>query len=170
MQRLDEELAEAVKPFAAEAARLRTVPGVGLITAATFIAALGTPHRFPDSQHVASYVGLVPSTYDSGERERHGRITKRGNPELRAMLCEVAHQAGRPDHPLHPYFVRVCARNGYKKAVVGVAHRLCRILWQMWRKGEDFDVEKLNVEHAPKVIEKVVHYRIRRPALAATAG
>ena len=165
---LDEELKKALQPFAAVEQRLRTAPGVGPITAATYIAALGTPDRFPDSGHVASYIGIIPSTYDSGERERHGRITKRGNAELRAMLCEAAQQAARPANPLHPYFVRVCAKSGYKKAVVTVAHRLARILWQMWRKKEDFDEKQLNVEYTPKVVEKVVLYRLKRPALTAT--
>jgi len=161
---LEQELQEALQPFAAVEQHLHTVRGVGVIVAATFIAALGEPTRFPSSGHVASYIGLVPSTYDSGERERHGRITKRGNAELRALLCEAAHHAARPDHPLQPYFARVCAKSGYRKAVVTVAHRLARILWQMWRKGEDFDVEQLNVVHKPRVLEKVVHYRLRRSA------
>ena len=46
--------------------------------------------RFPSAKHAASYGGLVPSTFESGERDAHGHITKRGSSELRAMLCEAA--------------------------------------------------------------------------------
>ena len=48
-------------------------------------------HRFASAKHVASYAGLVPSTYQSGATDRHGHITKRGAAELRTMLCEAAH-------------------------------------------------------------------------------
>jgi transposase len=47
--------------------------------------------RLAEAKHAASYAGLVPSTYHSGEREAYGRITKRWSGELRTVLCEVAH-------------------------------------------------------------------------------
>jgi transposase len=53
--------------------------------ASTAIAVFSTVGRFPDAKHAASYAWLVPSTYQWGEREAHGRITKRGSGELRAM-------------------------------------------------------------------------------------
>lgn len=137
--RLETELQEALIPFRETLRRLRTVPGVGLVTSASFVAALGTPDRFPDSGHGVSYIGLAPATYDRGEAERHGHITKRGCGELRAMLCEAAQHAAKPTHPLNPYFLQIGARHGYKKAVVALAQRLARILYPMWRKGEDFD-------------------------------
>ncbi|TMA72680.1 MAG: IS110 family transposase [Deltaproteobacteria bacterium] len=78
----------------------------------TLIAALADVTRFPSAKHVASYAGLIPSTHQSGDRDRHGRITKRGAPELRAMLCEPAQHARRPTHPLNPYFAKLCVRRG----------------------------------------------------------
>jgi hypothetical protein len=62
------------------------------------------------------------------------------------MLCEAAHHARRPTHPLNPHFARVAARRGYKTAVVAVAHRLCRILFAMLRDGSDFDPARIGVE------------------------
>ena len=105
--------------------------------------------RFADAKHAASYAGLVPATYHSGDREAYGRITKRGSGELRAMLCEAAHHASRPTHPLHPYFAILCAKRGYKMATIAVAHRLARITFAMLRDGTDFDVAKLDVEEGP---------------------
>jgi len=151
---LEEQLNETLKPFQEEFLRLQTVPGVGPTVAATYLAVIATPARFPTSGHVASYLGLVPSTYDSGERERHGRITKQGSTELRAVLCEAAHRAADPHHPLNPYFVKVMAKSGYRRAIVAVAHRLARILFQMWKKKEDFDVTKLGVEAGEYIVKR----------------
>jgi transposase len=137
------------KSFSDDVRRLQTIPGVGAIVASTAIAVLSAVGRFEDAKHVASYAGLVPSTHQSGDRDAHGRITKKGSGELRAMLREAAHHAGRPQHPLHPYFVRLCARRGYKTATIAVAHRLCRIIFAMLRNKADFDASKLRIEHGP---------------------
>lgn len=160
---LERELKERLEPFADIADLLQTVPGVGQLTAATYIAVIATPERFPTSAHAASYVGLVPSSYDSGDTVRRGHITKRGSPELRMILCEAAHHAARSKHPLNPYFARVCATQGYKRAVVAVAHRFCRILFQMWRKREPFKIERLNIVPETSVRKKTYHYRFRKP-------
>ncbi len=90
------------------------MPGVGPITAATNVAVLGKPHRFPDSWHVESYIGFAPSTYDSSDRERYGRIIQLGSSELRGVLCEAAHHAAKATYPLIPYFVRLAARQVYR--------------------------------------------------------
>jgi hypothetical protein len=59
------------------------------------------------------------------------------------MPCQAAHHASHPNPPLHPYFAQLCARRGYKLTVIAVAHRLCRIMYAMWRDGRDFDVGRL---------------------------
>jgi len=110
---LDEALVEQQAPFASQLARLQAIPGVGPIVARTAVAVFSDVKRFPSAKHAASYAGLVPATYQSGEREVHGRITRRGSAELRAMLCEAAHHARRPAHPLNPYFRKICGRRGY---------------------------------------------------------
>jgi transposase len=163
VQRLDAELEEGLGPFHEEEARLETMPGVGRIVAATFLAVMGTPERFPDAKHAASYIGLVPATYDSGERECHGRITKHGSAELRSMLCEAGHHASNPRHPLYPYYARIAAKSGYKKAVTAVAHRMARILYQMWRHQEGFDLGKLAVEYREHVVQKKRFYQFKNP-------
>jgi transposase len=156
------------RPFQDQVRRLETVPGVGRIVALTVLAVLSDVRRFPTSKHAASYAGLVPSTYQSGDRDHHGRITRRGSAELRAMLCEAAHHARRPEHPLNPYFRALTARRGYKMAVVAVAHRLCRILYSMLRHGADFDVEKLGVEIGPfETSTSRLYRRRRRPTATA---
>ena len=83
------------------------------------------------------------------------------------MLCEAAHHARRPTHPLHPYFTRLCARRGYKMAVTAIAHRLCRILYAMLRDRAEFDVSKLAIEVGPFQKKVVTRYRLRRLAPGA---
>jgi hypothetical protein len=68
-------------------------------------------------------IGLVPATYHSGDREAYGASTQRGSGELRAMLCEAAHHASRPQHPLNPYVAKLCAKRGYKMAALAGGRR-----------------------------------------------
>ncbi len=156
VEEIEEEVQEMRKPFEEEIRRLETIPGVGPITAMTAIAVLSTITRFPTAKHAASYAGLVPSVYDSGERQRHGHITKRGSGELRAMLVECAQHARCTRHPLHPYFSELAGKKGYKIAVIAVANRLLRIIVAMLKTESDFDVKKLNVEAR---IQKVTRTR-----------
>jgi transposase len=163
VETLDNELTDAAKPFAPIVSELQTLSGIGPITAAAYVAALGTPERFPDSSHVVSYLGLAVSTYDTGERERHGHITKRGAAHVRGLLCEAAQHASKPDHPLNPYFIRLYARYGRNVAIIAVAQRMARILFQMWRTGQDFDVRKLNVRPVQKFRTKAYYFEIKPP-------
>lgn len=161
---LEKRLELLAAPYAQDVARLMTVPGVGIIVALTTIAIFSDVSRFPSAKHVASYAGLVPSMYQSGDRHATGRITGRGSPELRAMLCEAAHHAARPNNPLRPYFTRLCALRGYKMAVVALAHRLCRILFAILRTGSVFDVKRLGVEAGPFEKRVIHHWRLKRGA------
>ena len=148
--------------FSFEMDLLTEVPGVGVVVAAAFVAAVGEADRFADSAHVSSYLGLVPSTYDSGGSERHGRITKQGNPYARAMLCEAAQHASRANNPFNAYFAKLCATRGRKRALVAVAHRLARVMYRMLKTGERFDVKKLGVEFEPQKKVRKVYYRLKK--------
>ncbi len=161
---LEDSLQEQSRFFEEDFQRLQTAPGVGPIVALTFIATYADVSRFPDAKHAASYGGLVPSTDQSADQDRHGRITKEGSGELRSMLCEAAHHACRKTNPLQPYFSSMCARQGYKIAIVALAHRLCRILFAMMRDKAEFDITKLNIEVGPFEQKIVRPYRLKRGA------
>ena len=156
---LEASLEQQAGPLERDYQRLQGVPGVGRIVALTVLAAFSDVHRFPSAKHAASYAGLVSSSYDSGERIQHGRITRRGSSELRSMLCEAAHHAGRPNNPLYPLFIGLCVRRGYKMAVVAMAHRLCRILYSMLRHQRDFDLRRLGIERGHFEQTRVRRYR-----------
>ncbi len=69
---------------------LMSADGIGPITASTFIATIDDPGRFDTGDQVASYLGLVPREYQSGETHFRGRITKEGDRLLRSLLVESA--------------------------------------------------------------------------------
>lgn len=161
---LETDIQELTQPWREILARLMTTPGVGTIVASTALAVLFDARRFPSSKHVASYIGLVPRTNQSGDRDHNGHITRRGSSELRSMLCEAAHHASRPQHPLNPYFSRLCTRRGYRMAIVAVAHRLSRILFAMLRDGTTFTADKAGVEAGTFKTTSTRKYRLSRTA------
>jgi len=163
---IEKDLKELQQPFEEKLKRLQAVPGVGPVVAMTVVAVFSDVERFPSAKHAASYIGLVPSTHQSGDRDAHGRITKRGSSELRTLLCEAAQHANRVTNPLNPYFNTLCARRGYKSAVVAIAHRLCRILFAMLRHETEFNIEKLGVEIGPFETKKVRLYRRKQTPAA----
>jgi transposase len=70
---------------------LRQVEGVGGLTALTFVLTLEDPYRFERSRSVGAYLGLVPATERSGERDPQRRISKEGDQMLRKLLVGSAH-------------------------------------------------------------------------------
>ena len=161
---LEEELSAALQPFADEMALLQSVAGVGIITAASFIAAVGDISRFAQCRHLASYLGLVPSTHNSGPVQRHGRITRNGPAYVRAALCQAAHHAARSTSPFNPWWRKICGRSGYRRAVVAVAHRLVRVMYAIWRDRRPLSTEQLGVEQCQQVTVAKKLYRLRRSA------
>lgn len=84
--------------------KLIKIPGIGLIAAMTILTEIGDISRFPDSDHFRSYLGLIPTAHDSGEKEYPGRLTVRANKTLRELLVESTWSAIRSDSGyLHAY-------------------------------------------------------------------
>lgn len=104
---------------------LFSCPGIGLITAMTFLLELADVARFPSAEAFSSYLGLTPSQFSSGSRVRLGHITREGNAHLRRVLVESAWTVIRHDPFLREKYDRIRAKgtNG-KKAIVGVARSL----------------------------------------------
>ena len=124
--------------------RLRTVPGVGPVTAVAFIAALDEITRFENAHQVQAYLGLVPSEYSSGERQLRGRITKRGNTRARSLLVEAGWRILRSSDSdamlLRTWAERIAVRRGKRIAVVALARRLAGILFALWRDNTTYSV------------------------------
>jgi transposase len=123
--------------------RLRTVPGVGPVTATAFVATLDTCERFEGPHQVQAYLGLAPSEKSSGEKQYKGRITKAGNSRARWLLVEAAWamlRSQRDDtEPLRRWAQRIAQRRGMKVAIVALARKLAGILFAMWRDGSCYE-------------------------------
>jgi transposase len=117
---------------------LMTLPGVSYLTAVTLLAAWGDPARFPDADHAVAYLGLVPSTRQSGSSCHHGPITKEGSAHARHVLVQAAHMAGRHPGPLGVAFRRLAKRKNPNVAVVACARKLARVAWLMLSTGEPY--------------------------------
>jgi transposase len=142
---LDAGIAAAEKLIAQQALswpeirRLMTVPGVNLICAASFIAAVGNPYRFLTSRKLVAYLGLDPRVKQSGEGPaRSGRISKRGSPSARWALVEAAWTAVLQPGPLRAFYTRTKARRGHGKAIVATARKLAVLFWCMLTREQDY--------------------------------
>jgi len=122
-------------------ARLRSVPGVGLIVATTFRTFVDRCERFGHAGQVSAAIGLVPREDSSAERRHRGHITKAGPRELRSLLIQAAWVCWRHggSGTLRAWADRVAARRGRRIAVVALARRLSRILFALWRDDTTFD-------------------------------
>jgi transposase len=131
LAQLSGEIESRLRPCAAEAARLDTIPGVSQRAAEILLAELGADlNRFRSAAHLASWAGLCPGNHESAGKRHSGR-TRQGNPWLRALLVEVAQAAGRTQTYLGARFRRLAARKGGKKAAVAVAHKIIRIVYYL---------------------------------------
>jgi len=95
LERVSTEIAERVRPFAAEVARVQSIPGVGRRTAEVLVAEIGVDlTRFPTARHLASWAGLCPGNDESAGKRRSGR-TRKGSPWVRTPLVAAAQAAAR---------------------------------------------------------------------------
>jgi transposase len=131
-------------------AHLRSIPGIGLLIATALVAFVGDIRRFRSCRHFASYLGITPREYSSGETLRRGHITKHGDVYLRMLLIHGARsllattpKRGEPD-PLRKWACDLARRRGQNVATVALANRLARIAWTVWREDRDF-VERAKV-------------------------
>jgi len=130
--------------------RLRTIPGVGLLTATALVAFLGDVARFPSGRHLASYLGLTPRERSSGLQRHLGRISKRGDPYLRmllihgarSVLCHAKRSKHRPDR-LRTWALERQQARGHNKAAVALANKLARIAWAVWRSERGYTAMRL---------------------------
>jgi transposase len=129
-------------------ALLTTVPSVGPVTAAAFVATIDDVGRFRTAHELEAYLGLVPSERSSGERRRLGRITKAGNSRMRWLLVEAGWSLLRSRSAeaaaLRAWGLRIAARRGRRVAAVALARRLAGILFALWRDQQPYDARKRN--------------------------
>jgi len=116
---------------------LQTVPGVGPRTSEAIVAVIDDPHRFKSCRQICSYVGFTPRRYQSGDMDRSGRISKRGNPLLRMLLVQASWAALRYDWAKEIYN-RICGKSSKRRktAIIAVARHMLMRCWAMLRDGK----------------------------------
>lgn len=141
----DQQLEQLAATLYTESRHLTQVPGVGTLTALTYLWTIRDPERFSRSRQVGAYVGLVPATRSSGHRDAQLRITKQGNALLRRLLVQCAHHIlARPgcDGQLRRFGLRLAATGGArgkKRAIVAVARKLSVLMLHLWKTGQTYE-------------------------------
>lgn len=122
--------------------RLVTIPGVGAITAAAIKALVPDPGGFKSGRHFAAWMGLTPKPHSSGGKERLGRISKMGNPELRSLLVAGATSVlrhARNNEKALPWIRNLLARRPFKVVAVALANKMARIIWALLNRGGTYE-------------------------------
>lgn len=114
-----------------QAQRLMSIPGIGVITSLTMLAEVGEFSRFSRPEQLASYAGLVSSSYSSGERMRLGHITHRGSVWLRTALVEATNTVNPKWGALHDFYLRIKDKKGSKVARVALARKVLVLSWHL---------------------------------------
>jgi len=131
--RLVQRQLEALARTLPAVARLRTVPGIGLLSSTALVAVVGDPSRFPSGRRFASYFGLVPRERSSGRSRHLGAITKRGDAYLRTLLIHGARSVlyaakrSQQNDRLRRWALTLEQRRGHNRTAVALANKLARI-------------------------------------------
>ena len=136
---------EAIGKTDSRIQRTRTIPGVGPRTAEILVACIDDPNRFANGRQVSAYFGLIPRKYQSGETDRNGRITKRGNPLARTILVECAWASLRYNPWAKGVYDRICGKQKTrkKKAAIALGRKIAVVAWAMLRDGKDWDPKQM---------------------------
>jgi transposase len=139
---------------------LKTIPGVGAVTALTFKLEIDDPSRFKKSRSVGAYAGMTPKQYSSGESQKQGAISKCGSNELRSLLCQSAmcmmyntHTWSRPKI----FGLKIRRKHGHNKAMVALGRKLAVIMHRMLVDRKPFEpgyVEQKEIDKLEKVSKR----------------
>jgi transposase len=153
---------------------LETAPGLGPRTAETVAAYLHDAARFQTAKQVSAYSGLVPRQHQSGERDRRGRITKRGPALLRKMLVECAWCMLRYNGWARAIYLRLTGggQRRKKQAIVALARKILVRCWAMlrdrkaWCDPQAGPKERLSPSQRLRQAQSAARQAARAPAQA----
>ena len=136
-ERLDEQVAAlaCLPRYEARMRELTKLCGVGVLTAIVFLTELGDLNRFANRRQIAAYLGLAPSSNESGEQsDRKGHITHQGSDRVRKVLCQATWARVRHEEEEKVVYERIKAKNPKKKKIAVVAS-MRRLAVRMWHRG-----------------------------------
>jgi len=117
---------------------LKTIPGIGDIVAFLIRYEIDDIERFSSAKKLYSYAGIVPSTYSSGGKTYHGRITKQGNKWLRWALAEASHKAIVKSPSLRRYYNKIKYKKGSNTATIALSRKLLEIVYKVWKEQRPY--------------------------------
>jgi transposase len=128
---------------------LMTMPGVGPVTALSFVCAIDEVTRFEEASRLTSYLGLVPGERTTGFKTRRTAMTKAGPSRVRWTLTQAAWTLVRvqPDSSLGQWYQQVSGRRGKKIAISALTRRMAAILYAMWRDQRPYDATRAATRH-----------------------
>jgi transposase len=140
--------------------RLIEIPGIGAEAAQEILAEIGPQAAaFPSAEQPASWIGVCPGSNESAGENYSGRSAK-GNRFLRRLLCQAAQAAARTNGShLQSVFKRLVTRLGYVKAVWAVAHRICKIVWNVLHKGARFI--EFSKARNPRAVQRAINHHLK---------
>jgi transposase len=140
------------------AEELRKLPGVGLLTTMTFLTEMGDLNRFQNRREIAAYLGLCPSSHESGDaNDRKGHITRQGPSRVRKLLCQAAWVAITrcPETSKDYDRIRGGKKNRTKKALVAIMRQLAIKMWHKAKAcGVDSELDGRGGPHSPELSRK----------------
>ena len=126
------------KPWAESMTYLMQLPGFGVVTGMTVLAATGDIQRFDSACQLASYSGLTPGLEQSGTKNRGKGMTKEGRKELRWAMVEVAQRAVKSDPLWKHRFQEMHKRMHRNQAIVAIARRLLELVWYVLTRRQPY--------------------------------
>jgi transposase len=139
---LDQAIEQLSRSRYPETARLRSVPGIGPVTALTYVLTLGSRDRFASSREAGAYLGLRPKQRQSGNRDPELGIAKNGDRYLRSLLVECSHHvlSRGPDSALKRWglSLNTGGKGAKRRTLVAVARKLAVLLHRLWVTGQNF--------------------------------
>lgn len=160
---LEEEQAECLKENVEEVTPTLSMPGIGLQTALTIYAYLGTMDRFDNARQVTYFSGFTPKVDNSGLQEHYGRISKVGPRILRKNMIQAAWAAVRSkkDNIFKQYYEKLAGRRGKARAIVAVARKMLSICYTLYKNRELFKyLDDHDFNSHETVIKKLKRYKI----------
>lgn len=119
-----------------------SIPGVGVVVASSFTAAIEAPENFRRSRSVGAWLGLTTRRYQSGDVDYDGHISRRGDNHLRGLLYQAAVvilTRAQADSKLRDWGLKLKEKIGFKRAAVAVARKLAVVMHTILKTGEFFE-------------------------------
>jgi transposase len=122
--------------------RLMSIPGIGEVTALTWVLEIGEPSRFSSSRQAISYCGLCSAQHESAGKEQRGPISKQRNKHLQTTLIEAAKLAPRWNEQLAILHEKELNRGNRNRATLAVARKLVEFMLAVDRRETNFELLK----------------------------